>query len=41
MKHAVETDSDGMLHVRRFMAIGSGIQVMLQLVSQQFERDEC
>jgi hypothetical protein len=41
MKDYVEAESNGTLHLLRFMAVGSGIQVMLQLVPPQFETDEC
>jgi hypothetical protein len=33
--------SDGMIHIPRFMKIGSGIQVILRLLPQQFERLQC
>jgi hypothetical protein len=38
MKHALETVSCGMIYMKRFMTIGSGIQVTLWVLPQQFER---
>jgi hypothetical protein len=38
MKYAVEMASGGMLYIRRFVIISSGIQVILRLLPQQFER---
>jgi hypothetical protein len=38
MKWAVEMYSGGVINIPSFMAIGSGIQVNLRLLPQQFER---
>jgi hypothetical protein len=38
MKYGVEMASGGMTYIRRFMIIGSGSQVILRALSQQFER---
>jgi hypothetical protein len=36
MKYTVEMASDGMLYIPSFMKIGSGIQVILRLLFEQF-----
>jgi hypothetical protein len=38
MKHAIETASDDMIYIISFMKIGLGIQVILRVLPQQFER---
>jgi hypothetical protein len=38
MMYAVKVTSDGMTHNPSFMTIGSGIQVILRVLPQQFER---
>jgi hypothetical protein len=38
MKYTVEMASDGMTYIPSFMKIGWGIQVILRLSPQQFER---
>jgi hypothetical protein len=38
MKYTVEMTSDGMIYIPCFMKIGSGIQVILSLLSRKSER---
>jgi hypothetical protein len=38
MRCTVQMASDGMVHMRRFLNIGSGIQVILRLLHRKFER---
>jgi hypothetical protein len=38
MRYTVEMASDGMTYILSFMMIDSGIQVMLRVLPQQFER---
>jgi hypothetical protein len=38
MKYAVEMASVGMIYIPTFKMTGSGIQVMLRLLPQQYER---
>jgi hypothetical protein len=38
MMYSTEMASDGMIYIPSFMMIGSGIQVMLRLLPEQFER---
>jgi hypothetical protein len=38
MKSAVEVDSGVTIYVPSFMTVGSGIQVMLSLLSEEFQR---
>jgi hypothetical protein len=38
MKYVVETASGGMMYKSSFTTAGSGIQVILKLLSQRFER---
>jgi hypothetical protein len=37
MKYAIEMASGSMMYTPTFMMIGSGIQVMLRLLPQQFQ----
>jgi hypothetical protein len=41
MKYAVQIVSDVMIYIPRLMTIGSGIEVILRLLPQQFERLQC
>jgi hypothetical protein len=41
MKYIVEMGSGGMIYVPSFMTIGFGIQVLLRLLLEQFERLQC
>jgi hypothetical protein len=41
MKHAVELASGGMIFIPSSVKIGSGTQVILRLLPQQFERPLC
>jgi hypothetical protein len=41
VKYTVEMASDGMIYVSSFKKIGSGIQVILKLLSRQSERLQC
>jgi hypothetical protein len=38
MKYAADLASDGMIYIPSFVTIGSGIQVILRLLPQIFER---
>jgi hypothetical protein len=38
MKYAVGLVSGAIIYIPRFMLLGSGIQVILRLLSQQFEK---
>jgi hypothetical protein len=38
MVYAIEMASGSMIYIPSFMTIGSGIQVILRLLRQQFER---
>jgi hypothetical protein len=38
MKYNVQMDSGGMIYIPSFLTIGSGIQVILRLLPQRFER---
>jgi hypothetical protein len=38
MKYAVQMVGDGMIYVPNFITAGSDIQVILRVLSQQFER---
>jgi hypothetical protein len=41
MKYADEVASSGTIYTPIFMTIGSGIQAVLRLLPQQFERLQC
>jgi hypothetical protein len=41
MKYTVEMASGGMIYIPSFMKIGSGIQLILKVLPQQFERLQC
>jgi hypothetical protein len=41
MKYTIEMTSDGMIYIPSFVTIGSGIQVILRLLPEQFERLQC
>jgi hypothetical protein len=38
MKYAIKMASGGMIYVPSFMTISSGIQIILRILPQQFER---
>jgi hypothetical protein len=38
MKNAAEMASGGIMYISYFVTVGSGIQVLLRLLPQQFER---
>jgi hypothetical protein len=38
---AVEMASGGIMYIPSFMKIGLGVQVILKLLPQQFERPQC
>jgi hypothetical protein len=37
MKYVIEISSGGMIYIPNFMMIGSGIQIILSILPQQFE----
>jgi hypothetical protein len=41
MKNAFEMGSTGTICVPNFMTIGSGIQILLRLLPQEYERLQC
>jgi hypothetical protein len=41
MKYAFEKASGDVTHIPSFMMMGSGIQVIIRLLSQEFERLRC
>jgi hypothetical protein len=41
MKYTIAVASDGMIYIPHFMKIGSGIQVILRLLPEKFERLQC
>jgi hypothetical protein len=41
MKYATEVASAGMIYIPNFITIGSGIQVILWSLLQQFEKVQC
>jgi hypothetical protein len=40
-KYAIEMATGGMIYIPKFITICSGIQVILRLIPQQFERPQC
>jgi hypothetical protein len=41
MKYVIQMDSGGMIYIQSCIMIGSGIQIILRLLPQQFERLQC
>jgi hypothetical protein len=41
MRYATEMASGGMIHIPSLMTTGSGIQVILRLVHEHFQRLQC